>query len=582
MKTNRLMFRRRTHGGPEAGQALLFYILVLGTFLLAVLLFAFDLSNMWFHRQAAQSAADAACAAGAMDLLVDAQGGATGHQGFTLGTGYSCTTSSTDSVCSYAAKNGYTSNNVTPGGNLVSVSFPTSVTGVTAPPAGVASTAYIRVDILDHVQTFFAGLLNGATNQDVRAFSTCGLELAAAPIPLLVLDPKNPSSKTSALSVQGTPSITIWGGPQQSIQVNSAGTSSTPAVNIGGSASIDLHLGGPNNTGSNLGTWGGPPAGTYTGSSFNSGTTGQWIAPSSPISDPFAQIPAPTNPGGTQPAIISVTGPITSPVVCQDTACAEYQPGIYPNGICIGKSCKGAGSSCIGPSNTCNAIFDPGVYYLQGDFTVDSNSCLRPSGAVGDGSGGTMFFFQGAVNVDANAGSKCTSPFLTAGYSSTASLKYGVKCTATSSIPGNLSTVTSLTGNVMLAPCTGPGGAAGPYGDPYEYKGLTDPQGEQRGFLFFQDRSVENASQSWGGGGSFLLAGTMYFHSCNSSGTGTGCGAAGTYYTDNFSLGGNSGSSTYVLGDIVADNVTLQGNSGITMDLNTTTAFNILKASIFQ
>ena len=36
------------------------------------------------------------------------------------------------------------------------------------------------------------------------------------------------------------------------------------------------------------------------------------------------------------------------------------------------------------------------------------------------------------------------------------------------------------------------------------------------------------------------------------------------------------------LGDIVADNVALGGNSGITMDLNTTTAFSILKASLFQ
>src|SRR5579863_1863046 len=143
MKINQTIFRRRTHRADEAGQALLFYILVLGTFLLATLLFAFDLSNMWFHRQAAQSAADAACAAGAMDLLVDAQGGATGNQGFTLGTGYSCTTGSTDSVCSYAAKNGYNSNNVSPGGNLVSVSFPGSVNGVTAPPTTLASTAYI-------------------------------------------------------------------------------------------------------------------------------------------------------------------------------------------------------------------------------------------------------------------------------------------------------------------------------------------------------------------------------------------------------------------------------------------------------
>src|SRR5262247_2435100 len=91
MRTANWKLKRRTHRRGEAGQAMLLYILALATFLLGALLFAFDLSNMWFHRQAAQSAADAACAAGAMDLLVDAQGGATGHQGFVNGTGFNCT-----------------------------------------------------------------------------------------------------------------------------------------------------------------------------------------------------------------------------------------------------------------------------------------------------------------------------------------------------------------------------------------------------------------------------------------------------------------------------------------------------------
>ena len=121
------------HRAGEVGQSTVFFVLALGIFLLGALALAFDFSNMWFHRQAAQTAADAACAAGAMDLLVDAQGGATGHQGFTLGTAYSCTSSSTDSVCSYAAKNGYNSNGSSPG-NAVNVSFPSSVIGVTKPP----------------------------------------------------------------------------------------------------------------------------------------------------------------------------------------------------------------------------------------------------------------------------------------------------------------------------------------------------------------------------------------------------------------------------------------------------------------
>ena len=82
---------RKTHRKPgEAGQAIVFMVLVLGLFLLGAVAFSVDMGNLWFHRQAAQSAADAACVAGAMDMLVDSQGGATGHQGFTIGTEFDC------------------------------------------------------------------------------------------------------------------------------------------------------------------------------------------------------------------------------------------------------------------------------------------------------------------------------------------------------------------------------------------------------------------------------------------------------------------------------------------------------------
>ena len=85
----------------------------------------------------------------------------------------------------------------------------------------------------------------------------------------------------------------------------------------------------------------------------------------------------------------------------------------------------------------------------------------------------------------------------------------------------------------------------------------------------FQDRTTASANQSWGGGGSMLLAGTMYFHNS-------------TDFSDRFTLTGTSGSSTYVLGDIVADSVLLSGDSQVTMDLNTSVVFNVLKASILQ
>jgi len=617
---------RRGRRASEAGQTTVFFILVLGIFMLGALCLAFDLSNMWFHRQAAQTAADAACTAGAMDLLVDAQGGATGHQGFTIGTNFDCISGSTASVCQYAAKNGYDSASTTPG-NLVSVSFPGAVIGVTAPPTSLAgANPFIRVDVLDHVQTFFVGLFSGGRTADVRAFAICGLELATSPIPILVLDPQSPVSTPaqSALNIQGNGTIAIVGGPTQSIQVNSGANASSCgqsncSVNLPwGSAKIDLSLAGPGGNGADLGLWGGP-ATAPTG--FVPGTApGHWIAPSSPISDPFAQVCAPGQTGcpainGNSPPGVpgapTVPGDLIGPGLpnqnsvnftggactssdiqggncfvshlthgCPDpgattpptknNGCVLYTFGTYPSGI------------AVGPGGSSVAIFDPGIYYVTGGLTLNSGSTVRPGTGTGDGSQGVIFYFvgSGTVTVNSNSGTKKNlDAFNTT--TGTGSMANGVKCTSGSTIPSNLPAALPLDptadgANVLLGPCTGY------YGDPL---GAADPLGIQRGFVFFQDRSATSVDPSWGGGGQFLLAGTMYFHSCNASGTGVGCvvpPSTPLYYNDIFSLSGNSGSGTYVLGQIVADNLTLGGTSGITMDLNPTRAYNILKASLLQ
>jgi Putative Flp pilus-assembly TadE/G-like len=603
--------RRKKPVSREAGQAILFFILVLGLFLLGALCFALDLTNLWFHRQAAQTAADAACVAGAMDLLVDAQGGATGHQGFTTGTGFDCSSVSTSAypVCQYARFNGYDSSNGTPG-NLVSVSFPGAPPGVTSPPTSVASTSIIRVDVLDRTQTFFSGLLSGSTTRNVNAFATCGVVLASAPLPLLVLDPQNPvtTPASAALNVQGTPTIKIIGGPSQSIQVNSFRNASSCgqsncANNLPwGTASIDLSHGGPNGTGSDMGLYGGP---VNAPSGFVPGSTGHWVSPSAPISDPFAQVCAPGQSGcpsinGNTPPAAPTSAPqvpsdltsVCSSIPCHvayhvhgcpdgrtgpNGGCDLYEPGLYTSQINI------HGSGGI------TAIFDPGIYYLKGGLNLASGSLVRPgtgpsyTGAPGGSDGGTFLYFSDAtsstatVTVDSSSGSRTTSidDFSTttgpATTSSTSAYSFGVGCASGSSIPTNLPS--TLSGNILLGMCTGY------YGDPL---GTSDPLGVQRGFLFFQDRAGQSVQPSWNGGGMFLLAGTMYFHSCNSTGTGTGCGAAGTYYNDVFSLQGNSGSNTYVLGSIVTDNLTLGGTSIINMDLNPNVTYNLLKASLLQ
>jgi hypothetical protein len=250
---------------------------------------------------------------------------------------------------------------------------------------------------------------------------------------------------------------------------------------------------------------------------------------------------------------------------CPDTTngCDYYTYGTYPSGITVKKA---------GGSGNVNgfAVFGPGVYYVTGGMSFDSNSCVRPAIGAPDptGIGGTMFYFSGAnsLSVDANSGSKCpvSSPFTT-------SLE---KCTPSSQIPSNIPS--SLDGNVLLAPCSGT------YGDPL---GTSDPIGEQRGILFFQNRSTSTgASPSYGGGGSMLSAGAMYFHQCVATGgvdTG-GVGCPSSAFNTSLSFNGNPGSSTYVLGYIVADEIILKGNSSIFMNLNPAATYNIIKVGLFR
>src|SRR5262252_9388266 len=101
---------RSTKRRKEAGQAMLFTVLALGIFLIGAMAFAIDLSNTWFNRQSAQTAADAACTAGAMDMLVQATNGIMpSGANFTPGTAFDCNSNTNASPCAYAARNGFSS-----------------------------------------------------------------------------------------------------------------------------------------------------------------------------------------------------------------------------------------------------------------------------------------------------------------------------------------------------------------------------------------------------------------------------------------------------------------------------------------
>ncbi|MBZ5521792.1 MAG: Tad domain-containing protein [Acidobacteriia bacterium] len=534
MKRTRWISKARRPHNPESGQVNILILLALGIFFLAFIGFAVDYSNLWFHRQMAQTAADAACQAGAMDMLVNATNGTT-LGGFPSPLAdFDCTALPSSAPCRYAALNGFTSSALaadTPGIN-VQVSFPSTVPGITPPPSSISAKPFIRVDVDDRTAVYFSGLLSGNHAQDVRATATCGLQLLLSSVPILVLHP----TMQNALSTQGNPDIIIRGGPPKSIQVNS---SNTRSVNIGGSASIDLSQAGPNYTGGDLGTFGGPSSAP---GGFTPGSTGHWLSPSSPIADPFATLAAPTTGG-----LITRSGPTATPAYgvngCPDSGgCDEYSPGVYLSGITVKHK---------------TAIFNPGIYYVVGGMSLEANSTVRPS-ADTSAPGGTMFYFSGTgtISVAANSG-KDTSldPFIT----------NRIQCPGGTMIPGLPSTVN---GNILIAPCTG------------TYGGLN---GQYRGMLFFQDRGADSVDASWGGGGQFLLAGNMYFHKCRPDGAGAPClQPPSGGYTDSLTMQGNSGSGTFLIGEIVTDSLQLGGTSGIKMYLDPGAPYNVLKAVLLR
>ena len=571
-------------GSSESGQAMILMLLIFSIVMLGAIAFSVDMGMLWYHRQSAQNAADATCTAGAMDLLVDAAGSPTTHQGFTNGTAFDCKAHPTYAPCVYAARNGYDSSNLTPG-NFVQVSFPkqSDVTGVpaSAKPGATIPNSFMRVDVTDNVQTWFSGLLSGKTTQTVRAMSVCGVVLEQSPVPMVILH----KTLTKSLQGNGTPTIHILGGPPKSIQVNS---SSTTAVGFGGT--IDLSKGGPNYDGSQLGTWGGPAS--PTGNFLPNATF--WIDHSAPVSDPFQNVPAPNCTALTCP--IQIPSDVAANGNCNTKAHIQ-------NGDCVISYSKSASAGAVGKAHGCpdtagcvlftagyynttltlgqgsaqTYIFDPGVYYMNDGIKFLSNSLVRPSTftpAAPNNIGGTVFFVKGSQQkcsgqnglmcFGANSGSKGTK-----GGVDSFALASSV-CPGGSIDPKLLAKLppggTTLTGNVFLAPCTGT------WGD-------QTGAGKNRGILFFGDRS-SSIGGGYGGGGAALFAGSIYFHQCRADGTGLGCNDPPTGYNAVLDLQGAAGSTSYILGEIIVDRVTSSGNPDISMVLNPNKTNSILKATL--
>ncbi|MGH9502107.1 MAG: TadE/TadG family type IV pilus assembly protein [Terriglobales bacterium] len=540
-------------GKNEAGQAMVVLVICLALFLLGAMAFCVDMGNLWWHKQTAQNAADAACTAGMMDLLPTAP------------TPES-TANATTSANYYAGKNGYAA-------STVHVSFPGvgAVAGIrscdssTPPPitceaSGVASP-YIKVNIDDPVQLYFAGMLGMGTLKHVGAYAICGQVYSNSPVPILIL---NPTGNGTLHGNGNHASINIVGGPQRSIQVNS---NSGSAISMSGNPHIDLHLGGPDpGNGSDLAVVGASGAGT---SNLNLGTRpGKFIPSTSPINDPYALIvspvaqPAPVRPADLTPAQCpAIPCHVVVPIHgCQDATngCELYTPGTYNTDPVTFKKVL---------------LFDPGLYYMNANLSFDAHTCIRPGIGAGNDNSGTTLYFHGnhTISVGANGGDfgVCGSNILIP--------VSQIRCTAASEVPPNIVAPGGIGGMVLLGPC------AGPYGDPL---GTDDPIGEQRGIVLFQDRSAAGITASFGASSAFGLVGGAYFHFCGAGfGDGTTAPVAScsnAAYTDDFGLQGGNGVGSFVVGNFTVDKMDLGGNPNVTMDLNATAAYYTVRASLLQ
>jgi hypothetical protein len=131
---------------------------------------AYDMSVAWMHKQWADTAAQAACTAGAMDMLWAANNGipstpVTAYN-FLSSTSGDCATNSSNAMCYYAKLNGYASPGLTSNASSNDVSWSMSTTQptnsnssptlTTTPSNGVP--AYMNVAVTENVPVTFMGI----------------------------------------------------------------------------------------------------------------------------------------------------------------------------------------------------------------------------------------------------------------------------------------------------------------------------------------------------------------------------------------------------------------------------------------
>jgi len=324
---------------------------------------ATDYTQVWAHRQMAQGAADAACEAGAADVFLKGTDptASTDFPGLDfswIGSSFDCSVHPASPPCSYASFNGYS-------GSKVSVSFPSSLPGVSGVPSGFPTIAnpYIKVTVTDPVAMYFTKIASSTKTVNVTASAGCGLNAINTPVPLVVLHRK----ASPSFQINTNASVSILGGPPRSIQVDS---SSATAVTVG---TVDLHLAGPGNDGADFAVFGGPTA-KPTG--VNVGTAGHWIPGANPFGDPFAAVSAP----GSAPATNGTATPVPFGLNgCPNpSGCVEFTPGNY-TGCSSGSIAPGAKGCLNLPFGGSRPRFSGGGTNWQPNHTYAVGALIKPS-----------------------------------------------------------------------------------------------------------------------------------------------------------------------------------------------------------
>ena len=336
----------------------------MGLVILGAMGLAIDVSQLYGQLQMAQSAADAAALAGIMSIF-DGTNTVTGN---TFGSAqHVCGTTDTITPCKYAASNGFG----TAATDTVTLDFPASTTAPPGVTLSSDSVNFIKVTVARQVPTTLMRFLGAANNTTIKATAWAAITLVVSPTPIVITHP----SLTQALSMNGSDTITITGGPQRSIEVDSsASTAMSPGA-------IDLSKAGPAGTGGRF--WG--------------------------IRRPFRQAVyhQPRNNRTLYSTCLANSGSTrecerSCPTVCRPapvsngcgSSCTLYSPGFYNGGMDL--------------NHVGTIQFKPGVYYVSGGDVhfkqVTATMCTTCTADPNTGSGMLIYHTgSGAFNIDTQA-----------------------------------------------------------------------------------------------------------------------------------------------------------------------------------